>query len=71
MTFKPAHKDLDTPPGQVVNDTTLADYIERKRGQWEDNNPKKLSFEEWYYAFNPEHNQDGLYDAWHAGQENK
>ena len=52
---KPAHKNLESPPGQIVNPVgnysgvitpakTLKDQIDRHTSQDE----KKLTFEQWY-----------------------
>ena len=75
----PAHKNVTNPPGQIVNhDLTLADYIERKKG--DDVPPKKkLSFEEYWRTFlGGEFDfRDGGFsieeaaDLWQAAQENK
>lgn len=42
-------KDLDNPPGQLIHDVTLADYIERKQEAWEVvDAPKKETLDEAY-----------------------
>jgi len=58
MTFKPAHKDTETPAGQVVNDDqgqrTLSDYIRSiKRAEAFDAvaAEKKLTFNEWFKEY--------------------
>lgn len=57
MMHKPAHKNLEHPPGQIVNpieDKTLADYIQRKEKQI------RKEFEE-----NLTEYEKGYMDGWH------
>lgn len=77
MTFQPAHKDCDRPAGQIVNDITLADYIERKQQDMNFNEvakEKKLTFDEWLKTTNITPNDTLLYNwgitVWKAAQEN-
>lgn len=77
---KPAHKqdDPSKKPGQIKNDVTLGDYIERKSKSMEKRigiqsaAPKKLTFDEWWNKYNDDSLcfQSAKY-AWRAGQENK
>lgn len=73
MTFQPAHKDTNNPPGQIKNEITLTDYIQRVIEQ--ETPKKKLSFDEWFYRYNKEYGlppaQVVAEAAWKAGQENK
>ena len=86
MTFKkPAHKETDPmhTPGQIKNDITLADYIERKtkHDAFEQvAQEKKLTFDEYYRQTKQElgrlaMRKDGgramYYHVWKAAQENK
>lgn len=57
MTFKPAHKDTDNPPGQVVNSISVPETPRSKtiggiidRVMREEAKPikQKLSFDQWY-----------------------
>lgn len=75
--FKPAHKDTDNPPGQIRNDVTLSDYIDRKERTY---NPqdltvvkKKLTFDEWYKSKGLDFDlsyKAVLMDCWDASREN-
>ena len=51
MTFKPAHKDTDTPPGQIVNEIprskTIGGIVDRVMRSEALPIKKKLSCEEW------------------------
>lgn len=51
MTFKPAHKDTDTPPGQIVNEIprskTIGGIIDRVMRSEAQPIKKKLTFDEW------------------------
>jgi hypothetical protein len=80
MTFQPAHKDTKNPPGQIRNEITLQDYMERKNyvsksQQKRIDIQKKLTFEEYmkigdrhmYFAYTIEDMQA----CWEAAQENK
>ena len=84
---KPAHKqdDPSKKPGQIKNDVTLGDYIERKSKSMEKRigiqsaDPKngfwKLTFDEWWNSneSKPFWDVDGqfAYGIWKAAQENK
>lgn len=79
---KPAHKQDDPRkmPGQIKNDVTLGDYIERKSKSMEKRleiQKKKLTFEEWltlyYGGVNalPTEITNFMLTAWNAGRENK
>jgi len=68
MTFKPAHKDTETPAGQVVSDDqgqhTLSDYIRTiKRAEAFDTvaAEKKLTFDEWFES--EKYWKQGYYDV--------
>lgn len=78
MTFKPAHKDTDNPPGQVVNPIDrsktiggIIDRVLRANGQ-----PikQKLTFEQWLHQSSFVVPDEGTYiwlkDCWKAAQEN-
>ena len=79
---KPAHKqdDPSKKPGQIKNDVTLGDYIERKTDNMNSKSvqkrleiqKKKLTFDEWWNKYNDDSLcfQSAKY-AWRAGQENK
>ena len=77
MTFKPAHKDTTTPPGQIVNpiprELTVGGIVDRIMKD----EPKKLSFAEWFvkwyapYTVGKMDVEDIANAAWKAGQENK
>ena len=78
MTFKPAHKDTDTPPGQVVNPIDrsktiggIIDRVLRANGQ-PDN--QKLTFDECLHQSSFVVPDEGTYiwlkDCWKAAQEN-
>jgi len=44
--MKPAHKHVGpNGPGQIINDITLGDYLERK---YPEETKKKLTFDEWW-----------------------
>lgn len=59
MTFKPAHKDTDTPPGQIVNplphmpseeiprSKTIGGIVDRVMRSEAQPIKKKLTFDEW------------------------
>ena len=78
MTFKPAHKDTTRPPGQIVNEVTLADYLHNKGYT-----TPTMSFEEWcnQTTFTGKSRKDEWQRAgislgfvrqvWNAAQENK
>lgn len=79
--------DLVNPPGQIVNDITLGDYIARKTKHDalnQVNQERKLTFDEWYtqsgWAATHEYvcsldDADSceyiMRAAWNAAQENK
>jgi hypothetical protein len=78
---KPAHKNLENPPGQIVNPVgnysgvitpakTLQDQIDRHTQQDE----KKLTFEEWYLKEYGDldmcTHQRAARRGWEAGQRN-
>jgi hypothetical protein len=75
---KPAHKQDDPTkyPGQIKNEVTLGDYIERKTSVEKrlEIQKKKLTFDEWYaqrgwdYGLTIKHR---MMDLWDAAQENK
>lgn len=83
MTFKPAHKDTDNPPGQIVNSVSvpetprsktlggIIDRVLRANGQ-----PvkQKLTFDEWLHQSSFVVPDEGTYlwlkDCWKAAQEN-
>ena len=81
MIFKPAHKNMIDPPGQIVNpvEITLGQYIARKQKEL----PKKLTFEEWvkkvslYYKLDTGREmgawtlEEAFKRCWNAAQENK
>lgn len=80
--YKRPELDLINPPGQIVNDVTLGDYITRKQQQvaFEDvAQEKKLTFDEWWSQYAPRHfsideaNSVKVYykHGWEIGQENK
>lgn len=80
--YKRPELDLINPPGQIVNDVTLGDYIARKQQQiaFEDVlQEKKLTFDEWWSQYAPRHfsideaNSVKVYykHGWEIGQENK
>ena len=52
MTFKPAHKDTDNPPGQIVNpidrSKTIGSIIDRVMREEAKPIKQKLTFDEWY-----------------------
>jgi hypothetical protein len=56
MTFKPAHKDTVNPPGQIRNELTLGDYIDRKT--MEDRKKFEKDLTEYQRGY-----LDGYYDA--------
>jgi hypothetical protein len=77
MIRQPAHKNINNPPGQIVNkitkiDGTLQDYLDRK-GYAEPK--KKFTFEEWWREtgqwIGHRTNVEATKAAWNAGQENK
>lgn len=77
---KPAHKqdDPNKMPGQIKNDVTLGDYIERKSKSMEKRigiqsaSPKKLTFDEWFDASGySEYSRSICQAAWNTAQENK
>ena len=77
MFHKPAHKQIGpNGPGQVVNDITLGDYLERK---YPEETKKKLTFEEWWnevvYTGRPRRlefnaSEEAARLIWKAAQEN-
>lgn len=78
MTFKPAHKDTDTPPGQVVNpidrSKTIGGIIDRVLRANEQPIKQKLTFEQWLHQSSFVVPDEGTYiwlkDCWKAAQEN-
>lgn len=71
MFQPPAHKSGSA--GQIVNELTLADYIERKKDIVP---PKKLTFEEWWDISTEqlrfgEQRKLHFQECWKAAQENK
>lgn len=54
MAFKPAHKDTDTPPGQIINpidrSKTIGGIVDRVMRSEALPIKKKLTFEEWKEA---------------------
>jgi len=73
MTFKPAHKDTTRPPGQIVNEVTLADYLHNKEIRYATLD-KKMTFKEWLkkssFVVPDETVYCWLEDCWYAAQEN-
>lgn len=53
---KRAELDTKNPPGQITNDITLGDYLDRKYPE-----EKKLTFDEWLLEFMCKTQPD---DAW-------
>lgn len=86
MTFKPAHKDTDTPPGQIVNpierSKTIGGIVDRVMRSEALPIKKKLTFDEWSdlnqkeiekYPCSTEYGGDLWYlleFTWKAAQEN-
>lgn len=75
----PAHKNTKHPPGQIVNDITLADYIRRKNRHEafeQVATEKKLTFDAWWFI-NRTHEpcwrlkEEEAWIIWKAAQENK
>lgn len=76
MTFKPAHKDTDTPPGQIVNpierSKTIGGIVDRVMRSEALPIKQKLTFDEWWQSNQPTTNQyDSFMSCWDAAQENK
>jgi len=80
MTFKPAHKDTDTPPGQIVNpierSKTIGGIVDRVMRSEAQPIKQKLTFDEWYHQHWKEC-KSGTFDLhttyaliWKAAQEN-
>ena len=83
MTFKPAHKDTDNPPGQIVNSVsvpetprskTLGGIIDRVLRSEAQPIKQKLTFDEWLHQSSFVVPDEGTYlwlkDCWKAAQEN-
>ena len=83
MTFKPAHKDTDTPPGQIVNSIsvpetprskTIGGIIDRVMRSEAQPIKQKLTFDEWLHQSSFVVPDEGTYlwlkDCWKAAQEN-
>lgn len=75
MTFKPAHKDTDTPPGQVVNpierSKTIGGIIDRVMREEAKPIKQKLTFDEWWHLNNDDSfHYEASRRAWKAAQEN-
>lgn len=84
MTFKPAHKDTDNPPGQIVNpiprEKTIGGIIDRVMRSEALPIKQKLTFDEWWKSpngqewFNIISEQNEVVrmfeDCWKAAQEN-
>ena len=79
MTFKPAHKDTDNPPGQIVNpidrSKTIGGIIDRVMRSEAQPIKQKLTFDEWLHQSSFVVPDEGTYfwlkDCWKAAQENK
>jgi len=85
MSFKPAHKDIDTPPGQIVNSVsvpethrskTIGGIVDRVMRSEAQPIKQKLTFDEWYHQHWKEC-KSGTFDLhttyaliWKAAQEN-
>lgn len=78
MTFKPAHKDTDNPPGQIVNpidrSKTIGGIIDRVMRSEAQPIKQKLTFEQWLHQSSFVVPDEGTYiwlkDCWKAAQEN-
>jgi len=75
MSFKPAHKDIDNPPGQIVNpidrSKTIGGIIDRVLRSEAQPIKQKLTFDEWYQLNQPTVNQyDCFMSCWDAAQNN-
>lgn len=84
MRFKPAHKDIDNPPGQIVNpidrSKTIGGIIDRVMRSEAKPIKQKMSFEDWWKSpngqewFNIISEQNEVVrmfeDCWKAAQEN-
>ena len=80
MTFKPAHKDTDNPPGQIVNSVsvpetprskTLGGIIDRVLRSEAQPIKQKLTFDEWWHLNNDDSfHYEASRRAWKAAQEN-
>lgn len=83
MTFKPAHKDTDNPPGQIVNSIsvpetprskTIGGIIDRVMRSEAQPIKQKLTFDEWLHQSSFVVPDEGTYlwlkDCWKAAQEN-
>ena len=82
--MKPAHKDTDTPPGQIVNSIsvpetprskTIGGIIDRVMRSEAQPIKQKLTFDEWLHQSSFVVPDEGTYlwlkDCWKAAQENK
>jgi hypothetical protein len=83
MTFKPAHKDTDTPPGQIVNSVsvpethrskTIGGIVDRVMRSEAPPIKKKLTFDEWLKTTSITPEDTLMYNwgivCWKAAQEN-
>ena len=81
--MKPAHKDTDTPPGQIVNSVsvpetprskTIGGIIDRVMRSEAQPIKQKLTFDEWLHQSSFVVPDEGTYlwlkDCWKAAQEN-
>ena len=81
--MKPAHKDTDTPPGQIVNSIsvpetprskTIGGIIDRVMRSEAQPIKQKLTFDEWLHQSSFVVPDEGTYlwlkDCWKAAQEN-
>jgi len=77
MIHTQPHKQTDPmkKPGQIKNDITLADYIQRKTEDRTFPGKKKLTFKEWTdnpmnWSWNSAIQYEDLLALWHGAQEN-
>jgi len=78
MIFKPAHKDTDTPPGQIVNpidrSKTIGGIVDRVMRSEAPPIKKKLTFDEWLKTTSITPEDTLMYNwgivCWKAAQEN-
>lgn len=78
MNHKPAHKDTDTPPGQVVNpierSKTIGGIIDRVLREEAKPIKQKLTFDEWLKVYESRDFRwfklEDMMACWKAAQEN-